>query len=162
MSDARSPSRASDFARDRQTAPTSTTTAYAPLRYGVHLLVAVAIGIVSPFTVLAWPFALLVGIAIGSADARRARGEAAAPGQGFFTGLAVILGTVGMLFFGAIIGGLIAIVVVVLAVFSERAAAHASPTDRGVARIILFVVPVVMWFVVFPLLGFNVDVRIGG
>ena len=90
------------------------------------------------------------------------RGEAAAPGQGFFTGLAVILGTVGMLFFGAIIGGLIAILVVVLAVFSERAAAHASPTDRGVARIILFVVPVVMWFVVFPLLGFNVDVRIGG
>ena len=145
-----------------QTAPTSPTTAYAPLRYGVHLLVAVAIGIVSPFTVLAWPFALLVGIAIGSADARRVRGEAAAPGQGFFTGLSVILGTVGMLFFGAIIGGIIAIVVVVLAVFSERAAANASPTDRGVARIILFVIPVVMWFVVFPLLGFNVDVRIGG
>ena len=91
-----------------QTVPTSTTTAYAPLRYGVHLLVAVAIGIVSPFTALAWPFALLVGIAIGSADARRSRGEAAAPGQGFFTGLSVILGTVGMLFFGAIIGGLIA------------------------------------------------------
>ena len=145
-----------------QTAPTSTTTAYSPLRYGVHLLVAVAIGIVSPFTALAWPFALLVGMAIGSADARRSRGEAAAPGQGFFTGLSVILGTLGMLFFGAIIGGIIAIVVVVLAVFSERAAAHASPIDRGVARIILFVVPVVMWFIVFPLLGFNLNVQIGG
>jgi uncharacterized membrane protein YdbT with pleckstrin-like domain len=128
----------------------------------VHLLVAVAIGIVSPFTVLAWPFALLIGMAIGSADARRVRGEQPAPGQTFASGIAVILGTVGMLFFGAIIGGLIAIVIVVLAVFSERAAAHASPTDRGVARILLFVVPVVMWFVVFPLLGFNVDVRIGG
>ena len=145
-----------------QTAPTSTTTAYSPLRYGVHLLVAVAIGIVSPFTALAWPFALLVGIAIGSADARRSRGEPAAPGQGFFTGLSVVLGTVAMLFFGAIIGGIIAVVVVVLAVFSERAAAHASPIDRGVARIIMFVVPVVMWFVVFPLLGFNVDIQIGG
>ncbi len=67
-----------------------------------------------------------------------------------------------MLFFGAIIGGLIAIVVVVLASFSEKAAAYASPTDRGVARILLFIVPIVMWFIVFPLLGFNVDVRIGG
>ena len=138
------------------------TSAYAPLRYGVHLLVAVAIGIVSPFTILAWPFALLIGIAIGSADARRLRGEPPAPGQRVFTGIAVVLGTVGMLFFGAIIGGVIAIVVIVLAVFSERAAAHASPTDRGVARIILFVVPILMWFVVFPLLGFNVNVSVGG
>ena len=141
---------------------TPTASAYAPLRYGVHLLVAVAIGIVSPFTVLAWPFALVIGMAIGSAEARRLRGEPADPGQRVFTGVAVILGTVGMLFFGAIIGGLIAIVIVVLAVFSERAAAFASPTDRGVARILLFVVPVVMWFVVFPLLGFNVNVRVGG
>ena len=142
--------------------PTQTTPAYASLRYGVHLLVAVAIGIVSPFTVLAWPFALVIGMAIGSADARRMRGEPSDPGQRVFTGVAVILGTLGMLFFGAIIGGLIALVIVVLAVFSERAAAHASPTDRGVARILLFVVPVVMWFVVFPLLGFNVNVRVGG
>jgi hypothetical protein len=138
------------------------TDADAPLRYGVHLLVAVAVGIVSPFTILAWPFALLIGMAIGSAEARRLRGEPPAPGQRVFTGIAVVLGTVGMLFFGAIIGGVIAIVVVVLAVFSERAAAHASPTDRGVARIILFVVPIVMWFVVFPLLGFNVNVSVGG
>ena len=141
---------------------TDSTAAYAPLRYGVHLLVAVAVGIVSPFTVLAWPVGLVIGMAIGSADARRLRGEPADPGQRVFTGVAVILGTLGMLFFGAIIGGLIALVIVVLAVFSERAAAFASPTDRGVARIILFVVPVVMWFVVFPLLGFNVNVRVGG
>ena len=52
--------------------------------------------------------------------------------------------------------------VVVLAVFSERAAAFASPTDRGVARILLFIVPVAMWLFVFPLLGVDVDIRIGG
>ena len=40
--------------------------------------------------------------------------------------------------------------------------AYASPTDRGVARILLFIVPVIMWFIVFPLLGVNVNVRIGG
>jgi hypothetical protein len=66
------------------------------------------------------------------------------------------------LFFGAIIGGLIAIAVVALASFSERAAAHASFTDRGVARILLFIVPIVMWFVLLPLLGMDVDIRTGG
>ena len=67
-----------------------------------------------------------------------------------------------MIFFGVIIGGLVAIVVVILASFSEKAAAYASPTDRGVARILLFIVPIIMWFIVFPLLGVNVNVRIGG
>lgn len=135
----------------------------APLRIGVHLLVAVTIGIVSPFTALAWPVALLVGMTLGSADARSLRGE---PEEGFgdrmARGLAVAIGIVAMLFLGAFVGGLVAIIVVALTVFSERAAAHASGTDRGVARILLFVVPVVMWLFVFPLLGMDVDIRIGG
>ena len=67
-----------------------------------------------------------------------------------------------MLVFGAVVGGLIALVVVGLTVFSEKVAAFASPTDRGVARILLFLVPVLMWLVVFPLIGMNVQVRIGG
>jgi hypothetical protein len=74
----------------------------------------------------------------------------------------VALGILGMLFFGAIVGGLIAIVVTALTVFSERAAAFASPTDRGVARILLFIVPVAMWLFVFPFLGVDVEIRIGG
>ena len=144
------------------TATTPATTAYAPLRWGVHLLVAASIGLVSPFTGLAWPFAIAVGMAMGSAAARRMRGQRDAAGEGLMRGLAIVFGVIGMLFFGAIIGGLVAIVVVVLASFSEKAAAYTSPTDRGVARILLFMVPIVMWFIVFPLLGFNVDVRIGG
>ena len=145
-----------------QAVTTPTTTTFAPLRWGVHLLVAASIGIVSPFTGFAWPFAIVVGMAMGSANARRLRGQPDVAGDGLMRGMAVVFGVIGMLFFGAIIGGLIAIVVVVLASFSEKAAAYASPTDRGVARILLFIVPIVMWFIVFPLLGFNVDVRIGG
>lgn len=144
------------------TAPTPAMTTFEPLRWGVHLLVAVSIGIVSPFTGFAWPFALLVGMALGGADARQLRGEPRdVPGGGLLRGLAVVFGSLAMLFFGAIIGGIIAIVVVVLTSFSDRAAAHASPTDRGVARILLFIVPVAMWLFLFPLLGVNVDVRIG-
>jgi hypothetical protein len=98
----------------------------------------------------------------GAADARRMRGERDGSADVAARSLIALFGVLGMLFFGAIIGGIIAILVVVLAAFSERAAAFASPTDRGVARIVLFLVPVVMWLVVFPLLGVNVDIRIGG
>lgn len=137
------------------------STAGVPLRLPVHLLVAFAVGIISPFTALAWPFALVTGIVLGSDEGRRMRGER----DGIVDALAVAVlaagGILAMLLFGAIIGGIIAIAVVALAAFSERAAAFASPTDRGVARILLFVVPIVMWFVVFPLLGLNVDIKIG-
>lgn len=145
-------------------APTAAqeVTPFAPLRVAVHALAAISVGLVSPFTALAWPFALGVGMILGSADARQLRGEARGLRGGSDRALLVAFGILGMLFFGAIVGGLIAIVVVALAVFSERAAALASPTDRGVARILLFIVPLAMWLFVFPLLGVEVDIRIGG
>ena len=142
-------------------APRAPTTRVEPLRIWVHVLVGVTVGLISPFTVFAWPFALLVGMILGSADARRRRGEHGGGAESVAIGLIAAFGAIAMLFFGAIIGGVIAIVIVVLAIFSERAAAFASPTDRGVARIILFVIPILMWVVVFPLLGMNVDVRLG-
>ena len=85
-------------------------------------------------------------MALGSADARQLRGEPRElAGVSFLKALVITVGIFAMLFFGAIIGGLIAIAVVALASFSEKAAAHASPTDRGVARILLFIVPLAMW-----------------
>ena len=134
---------------------------YAPLRIWVHALVGVAIGIVSPFTVLAWPFAIMLGMAFGASSARRERGERSDFAATLFTALAMAFGILGMLFFGAIIGGLIAIPIVFLAAFSESAAAHASPIDRGVARILVFIIPIAMWFIVFPLIGLNVNVNVG-
>lgn len=133
-----------------------------PLRLGVHALIAASIGLVSPFTGLAWPFALLVGMLLGATNARERRGERDGFGDTLATALVVAVGVLAMLFFGAIVGGLVAIVVVVLASFSEQVAAQVSATDRGVARILLFVVPVAMWLFLFPLLGMDVDIRIGG
>jgi len=134
----------------------------APFRLPVHLLVAVAVGVISPFTALAWPFALLTGIVFGTADARRMRGELDGTADAIASAILVAGGILAMLFFGAIIGGIIGIAVVALASFSERAAAFASPTDRGVARILLFIVPIAMWLVVFPLLGLEVNINVGG
>ena len=144
------------------TVSTAPAEAYAPLRIWVHALIGVAVGMISPFTALAWPFALLLGMAFGASSARRERGERSDFAVSLLTALAMAIGILGMLFFGAIIGGLIAIPIVILAAFSESAAAHASPVDRGVARILVFVIPIAMWFIVFPLLGMNVNVNIGG
>lgn len=139
----------------------ATAGAFAPLRIGVHAVIAVGVAVVSPFTALAWPFALAVGMLLGSADASRMRGEPDRLADAFATALLAAFGVLGMLFFGAFVGGLIAIPVAALAAFSEKAAAHASPIDRGVVRIVLFVVPLVMWLVVLPLLGMNVSLRFG-
>lgn len=134
---------------------------FAPLRIGVHAVIAVGVAVVSPFTALAWPFALAVGMLLGAADAGRMRGEPDRLADTFATALLAAFGVLGMLFFGAFVGGLIAIPVAALAAFSEKAAAHASPIDRGVVRIVLFVVPLVMWLIVLPLLGMNLDLRFG-
>jgi hypothetical protein len=131
-----------------------------PLKLATHVVAGIAIGLVAPFTVLAWPFAILVGIVIGKADTARLRGEPRGAGSAVIQVLAVTGGVLAMLFFGAILGGLLAFVVVALAAFSERAAAHASPTDRIVARILLFVVPVFVWLALIAL-GFSFELHIG-
>ena len=132
----------------------------ASLNYPAHIIVGVAIAVIAPFTALAWPFALLVGVVIGKSEAAKMRGETSGTAEGLVRVLAVTGGVLAMLFFGAIIGGLIAFTVVALAAFSERAAAYASPTDRGVARILLFVVPAIAWIALVAL-GVNVNIRIG-
>jgi len=135
--------------------------AYAPLRIWVHALIGVAVGLISPFTGLAWPFALMLGMTFGASSARRERGERSDFALMLLTAFAMAFGILGMLVFGAIIGGLIAIPIVFLAAFSESAAAHASSIDRGVARILVFIIPIAMWFIVFPLIGMNVNLQVG-
>jgi ABC-type phosphate/phosphonate transport system permease subunit len=148
-------------AMNTPTAPMTSIQSSARLRIWVHLLIATTAGIVSPFTGFAWPFALLVGMILGADGARRMRGERTPLGDTVAIAFVAALGILGMLFFGAIIGGLIAIPIAILASFNEKVAAETSSIDRGVARILLFVVPIVMWLVVFPLLGLNVDISIG-
>jgi hypothetical protein len=131
-----------------------------PLKPLTHVVVGLAIGLISPVTVFAWPFAILVGIVIGRDSADRAREVAPGRGGSVVRVLAVTGGVLAMLVAGALIGGLIAFVIVALAAFSERAASHASDTDRVVARLILFVVPILMW-VAFSGVGFRASFGFG-
>lgn len=131
-----------------------------PSRLGRHLVVAMAIGVLAPFTLLAWPFAIATGIVIGTADVERMHGQTASRTTKLVRVAAVTGGVLAMLVAGAIVGGIIAFFVAALADFSERIAADASPTDRNLARILLFAGGALGW-IVFAVLGFQFNVRIG-
>ena len=125
-----------------------------------HVIIGLAIALIAPFTALAWPFAILLGIVIGRDEVERSRGTRRSAGATAGRLLAVTGGVLAMLFFGAIIGGLIAFLIAALAYLSEKAAADAEPTDRIVARILLFVMPLLS-YVVLMILGANITISFG-
>lgn len=132
------------------------------LKPATHLVIALAVAVIAPFTALAWPFALLTGMVIGTADAEKERGVSPRTATTLVRVLAVTGGVLATLFAGAFFGGLIAFMIIALAAFSERAAGRASPTDRGVARILLFVAAAVGWLAFYLVLGLRVNIQVGG
>ena len=120
-----------------------------------------AILLVAPFTALAWPFAILTGMVIGKADVDRRLGIRPSTTARAAQILAVTGGVLAMMFFGAIIGGLIAFLIVALAAYSERLATNASPSDRTLARILVAVVAAVGYAVLALVFNLRVDLRIG-
>ena len=131
-----------------------------PFRFGRYLVVALAIGLLAPFTLWAWPFAIATGIVIGTADVEKAHGQTASRSTRLVRVAAVTGGVLAMFVAGAFVGGIIAFFVAALADFSERVAADASPTDRTLARILLFVGGALGWMV-FAALGFQFNIHIG-
>ena len=127
-----------------------------------HLIIGVAIGIVAVFTGFAWPFAIAVGMLIGLAGVERARGIQQRGSVNLLRALGIVGGTIAMFILGAIIGGFISLLIVGLAAFSERVAGNTTATDRGIARILICIVAVAVWFVVFYVAGFNLNIKIGG
>ena len=142
------------------TAPPPVAAPTEKLNFAYHLIIGVACGIVAPFTIWAWIPALITGMVIGGADVDRINGR---PQRGSaIRVLAVTGGVLAMLFLGAIIGGLIGSVIVALAAFNDRIAAKTTATDQGIARILLFILTVAIWFLVFVVLKLNVNINIGG
>ncbi len=132
-----------------------------PFQIGRHLVVAIAVGVLAPFTLWAWPFAIATGIVIGTADVEKSHGQTASRSTRFVRIVAVTGGVLAMFVAGAFVGGTIAFLVAALAVFSERIAADASPTDRNLARILLLVGGALGWIVLGVALGVHLNVRIG-
>jgi hypothetical protein len=144
--------------------PSSGPPAAAPqverINLGYHAGIGVAIGLVSLFTVFAWPFAILTGMVIGQAEVERKQGRP--PRARVLRILAVTGGVLATLFFGAFIGGLIAFFIMALAASSERIAGNLSASDRTNARIVVFVVAAGTWILLARVLNFNVHLSFGG
>lgn len=66
-----------------------------------------------------------------------------------------------VLFLGAIVGGLVALIIVALVAFSERIAGNASATDQGIARILVLMLGVVIWIALFMVIKPNINISIG-
>jgi hypothetical protein len=126
-----------------------------------HVVIGLVIALIAPFTLLAWPFAILLGIVIGRDAVERRSGVRRSAAATLVGILAVAGGILAAIFFGAIIGALIALPIVVLAGLSERAAADAEPIDRVIARIVIFTMPF-LGYIVLVALGANINIRIGG
>jgi len=142
------------------TGPAAATAEAGSFRIYRHIVIGFVIALISPFTALAWPFAILLGIVIGRDDVERRQGIKRSAASTIVGVLAVAGGVLATIFFGAIVGGLIALPIVVLAAFSERAAADGQPVDRVMARLMLFVMPILTYIVLIAI-GANINIRVG-
>jgi uncharacterized BrkB/YihY/UPF0761 family membrane protein len=127
-----------------------------------HLIIGAAVGVTSAFTALAWPVAMFVGYIVGRDQVERMHGIRAGFSVNMLRALGIVVGFGFMLFLGAILGGLIALIIVALVAFSERVAANASATEQGIARILVLMLGTVIWIVFFFVFKPNINITIGG
>lgn len=142
--------------------PVATAAAPERLNLAYHAFIGLAMGIIAPFTGLAWPLAILTGMVIGRANVERAKGIRANSTTQIVRVLAVTGGVLGMMVFGALIGGIVAFFIAALAAYSERLASGTSPTDQTMARIVITVIAIVVWIVLINVLKINVSFNFGG
>lgn len=132
-----------------------------PLRLAHHLIIGLAVALIAPFTLFAWPLALLTGFVIGESDVERARGIRRSARVRAIRILAVTGGVLGAMILGALVGGIIAFLIMALAAFSERIAAGTAPDDHLISRLLVIVVAAAGWLVLFVVLGIHLTAHIG-
>lgn len=104
---------------------------------------------------------MVLGYIIGRDQVERMQGVKARAALSMLRALIVVIGIGLMLWLGAIVGGLIALIIVALVAFSERIAANASATDQGIARILVLMLGVVIWIVAFVVIKPSINFSIG-
>jgi dipeptide/tripeptide permease len=127
-----------------------------------HAIIGAAVGVTAAFTAFAWVPAIVVGYIVGRDQAERLHGLKARPALNILRALGIVIGVGLMLFLGAIVGGLVAIIIVALVAFSERLAANAPANDQMIARILVVLLGTVIWIVFFSVLKPNISINIGG
>lgn len=110
----------------------------------------------------AWVPALMVGYIIGRDQVERMHGVRNPAATNILRALLVVIGVGAMLFLGAIVFGLLALLIVALMAFSERIAGNTSAADQGIARTLVAITTVAIWLVVFFVVKPNINLSIGG
>ncbi len=136
-------------------------TAFRPLRLSHHAVIATAVGLIAPFTGLAWPFALLTGLVIARDDLDRRAGIPVSARTRLIRLLAVTGGVLAMMIAGALFGGIVAFLILALVVRSEQMTVGVSPTDRMTTRLLLAIGAVIGFFVFGAVVGADVSIRFG-
>lgn len=132
-----------------------------PFRLAYHVVIATALGVIAPFTGLAWPFALLTGLVISGDDLDRRAGIRVPARTRVLRLLAVTGGVLAMMFAGAVFGGFIAFLIMALVVASERMTADVSPTDQMIARLLLAIGAAIGFFVLGSFISADFSLRFG-
>jgi hypothetical protein len=114
-------------------------------RWLPQVLVALGCATVTPFTALAWPFALFTGFVVGRILLMRGRGRPPRGAALAAAGVAVATGFLGMMVFGIAIGGLISFAIVALAAEAERRAWTGTPRQQVLARVLVVALPTLVW-----------------
>ena len=137
------------------TAPEKVNLAY-------HAIIGAAVGVTSAFTALAWVPAIVVGYIVGRDQAERMHGIKARAALSILRALGIVVGVGLMFFLGAIVGGVVAIIIVALVAFSERLAANTAANDQMIARILVVLLGTVIWMVFFFVFKPNININVGG
>ena len=121
----------------------------ATFRLTYHVIIAMAVALIAPLTGFAWMLAIPTGLVIAADDRDRRSGIPVRARTRFIRVLAVTGGIVGMLSRRApMLGGLIALAIVALTIFSERFSADALESDRTIARLLLAIGAIVGFVVI--------------
>ena len=132
------------------------------LNFPYLVIIGVAMGLVAPFTGLAWPIAIVVGMIIGYAGVERTKGIQQRAAVHMLRALVVVGGVIAMIILGALFGGLIALLIVGLASFSERVSVNAGPTDQTIGRILIVIITAGVWLLLAVVLNLKLSINIGG
>jgi hypothetical protein len=118
-------------------------------RWLEHVGMGIVAAALTPFTALAWPFALFTGILLGQAWVAQRRGTPPA-GTALAVRVAAIgIGMVAMIVFGLLLGGLVSFAIAGLAALSEARAVRGTLRQQVGARAFVAGLPAVTWLLLF-------------
>jgi hypothetical protein len=118
-------------------------------RYLHQVLIGLAAAAVTPFTALAWPFALMTGFVVGRMQVAQGRGRRTSRPTRAVEVVIVVAGVLAMMVFGIALGGLVSFLIVALAAESEKRAADATAVQYVLARAIVVGLPALTWLLLF-------------